>query len=124
LWLDVMPLSVARVTTRVKKSTSERAQAIVSKNIDPQARESKSVPQLVGRPSIPPDSLVKVCVEAGRHPGQLAFGGRVANWAGHARGAAVAGLFALPRPAGVLLADPAAVSALKTGHWKSQEMTL
>jgi hypothetical protein len=71
-------------------------------------------------PSTPPGTLLEIWLKARRHPGHLAFSGRVAGWARHSRSAAGAALLALPRSAGMLLTYPAAVFALKTGHGNSR----
>jgi hypothetical protein len=73
-------------------------------------------PQTGGTNSISPAVFVHLGFEAIRHPRRLVTGGHVAPRARHASTAAVASVRTFPRPAGMVLADPAAVLAEGTFH--------
>jgi hypothetical protein len=65
---------------------------------------------------MPPTFLVEFDMGGGRWPRRVIEIARIALRAGHAGGAACAGVLAVPRRVGMVLADPAAVRALSALH--------
>jgi hypothetical protein len=72
------------------------------------------------RSSVPPAFLVDLNLEAVRQPRRFAIRRRIAPRAGRAGRAASAGARSIPRPARVLLANPAAALAELAGHRSDQ----
>jgi len=62
-----------------------------------------------------PSFLVGLHCHAGWRLGRMIRIGRVANRAGHARGAAAAGVLAIPGFVGMILANPKRITARGTG---------